>query len=67
LKTVKAVFVALQLPHILYKKHLRFYSLKIFFLDIVLFHREVLLGISEEIPIGFLYHAIAVQKLKNEL
>jgi hypothetical protein len=56
LKTVKTVFVALQLPHILYKKHLRFYFRKKTFSYVN--DRKILPGISREIPVRFLYHVI---------
>jgi hypothetical protein len=51
LKIVKTVFVALKLPHILYKKHLRFYFRKKTFSYVV--YKEMLPGISREIHVRF--------------
>ena len=56
LKTVRTVFVALHLPDILYKKHLRFYFRKKTFSYVV--YREMLPGISRAIPVRFSYHVI---------
>ena len=60
LKTLKTVFVALQLPHILYKKHLRFYFRKKTFSYVV--YGKMLPGVTRAIGVRFSYHAVA----KNE-